>query len=406
MATASTPTSQPPVKKSTWDTIITMTPVVMTVIATVLAGLSSSEMTKAQYHRSVAAQNQSKVGDQWGFFQAKRIRGTQMEISSELLPITARPGPLSPELVRTCATRLTRLLNEAQTRAVALETASDKNVADAAKAFVAEVNKAKLGDFLKSLNTDLEKSKDVFRYLGTTELPKPDPKDPATNDPTLKEAAEDPRIKEAVKAIEERQPEGKIAENVRGIKKETIRLAIEAAERQGTAFDKASKPVEDSLKALNKIVRGPIRLASLYHTFVVAVEPTPGPNATTGGGPMDKALKAATDLDSPVSSAANELNNLIKGAQLDYDARRYRFEARTNQNTANLYELNVHRSSAESDSHLKRSSFFFFGMLAAQCGVAIGSISLAARQKSLLWALAAVAGVGAIAFSAWVYLSF
>ena len=34
-----------------------MTPVVMTVIATVLAGLSSSEMTKAQYHRSVAGQN-------------------------------------------------------------------------------------------------------------------------------------------------------------------------------------------------------------------------------------------------------------------------------------------------------------------------------------------------------------
>src|SRR5436305_12335117 len=105
MATASTPAPEQPVKKSTWETIITMTPVIMTVIATVLAGLSSSEMTKAQYHRSVAGQNQSKVGDQWGFFQAKRIRGSQMEVSSDLLPVAARPGPPSPDLALTTAAR-------------------------------------------------------------------------------------------------------------------------------------------------------------------------------------------------------------------------------------------------------------------------------------------------------------
>lgn len=57
-----------------WGKVLNATPVVMTVIATMLAGLSSSEMTKAQYDRSLAAQQQSKAGDQWGFFQAKRLR--------------------------------------------------------------------------------------------------------------------------------------------------------------------------------------------------------------------------------------------------------------------------------------------------------------------------------------------
>ena len=61
----------PPTK---WGKILTATPVVMTVIATLLAGLASSEMTKAQYVRALAAQLQSKAADQWGFFQAKRLR--------------------------------------------------------------------------------------------------------------------------------------------------------------------------------------------------------------------------------------------------------------------------------------------------------------------------------------------
>ncbi len=54
--------------------MLASTPVVMAMLATLLAGLSSSEMTRAQYDRSMAAQMQSKAGDQWSLFQAKRIR--------------------------------------------------------------------------------------------------------------------------------------------------------------------------------------------------------------------------------------------------------------------------------------------------------------------------------------------
>ena len=59
-----------------WAKTLNATPVVMTVVATLLAGLSSSEMTSAQYDRSLAAQLQSKAGDQWNYFQGKKLRSS------------------------------------------------------------------------------------------------------------------------------------------------------------------------------------------------------------------------------------------------------------------------------------------------------------------------------------------
>jgi hypothetical protein len=43
-------------------------------------------------------------------------------------------------------------------------------------------------------------------------------------------------------------------------------------------------------------------------------------------------------------------------------------------------------------------------MLAAQAGVTIASLSLAVRQRNVLWALAGLAGIAAVTFSGWVYL--
>src|SRR6266436_6760431 len=85
MSSIDTKKAEPEKPKTAWDSILTSTPVILTVIATLLAGLSSSEMTRAQYHRALAAQHQSKAGDQWNFFQAKRIRGTNMETTIDLL---------------------------------------------------------------------------------------------------------------------------------------------------------------------------------------------------------------------------------------------------------------------------------------------------------------------------------
>ena len=83
------------VPQTMWGRILTATPVVMTVIATALAGLASSEMTRAQYARSLGAQQQSKAGDQWGYFQAKRLRSALQQSTLDLLQSTTDVHPFS-----------------------------------------------------------------------------------------------------------------------------------------------------------------------------------------------------------------------------------------------------------------------------------------------------------------------
>src|SRR5947209_12252734 len=84
-------TPTPAREKTLFTIVLTATPVILTVVATFMVGQSSSEMTRAQYYRAVASQNQSKVGDQWAFFQAKRIRGTSYEMTADLLATLKEP---------------------------------------------------------------------------------------------------------------------------------------------------------------------------------------------------------------------------------------------------------------------------------------------------------------------------
>jgi hypothetical protein len=79
-----------------WGKVLGATPIVMTVIATMLAGLASSEMTRAQYDRSLAAQLQSKAGDQWSYYQAKKVRSALAQDTLDLLAATGDLAPLSP----------------------------------------------------------------------------------------------------------------------------------------------------------------------------------------------------------------------------------------------------------------------------------------------------------------------
>lgn len=83
------------VPQTLFGRILAATPVVMTVVATALAGLASSEMTRAQYARSLAAQQQSKAGDQWAFFQAKRLRSSLQKNALDILQGTTEVHPFT-----------------------------------------------------------------------------------------------------------------------------------------------------------------------------------------------------------------------------------------------------------------------------------------------------------------------
>ncbi len=115
--------------------------------------------------------------------------------------------------------------------------------------------------------------------------------------------------------------------------------------------------------------------------------------------PINKAVeKAERELMSP--SVARDLT----AARLRYAAARYDTEARLNQGVANIYELQVRNSNQSAERHHRRSQRFFYGMLAAQCGVIIGTFAIAARKRNFLWSIAAAAGAAAVGFGVYVYL--
>jgi hypothetical protein len=66
--------------------------------------------------------------------------------------------------------------------------------------------------------------------------------------------------------------------------------------------------------------------------------------------------------------------------------------------------VQVRLSGYQSDSHRQRSVRFFYCMLIAQAGVTIASLALAKARNNMLWVVAAIAGISALALSGYVYL--
>lgn len=139
------------VPQTKWGKVLLSTPVIMTVIATLLAGLASSEMTKAQYDRALGAQLQSKAGDQWAYFQAKKLRGAMQQNSLALLTATAEVRAIE---------------NPALTKIPTLAPASmDEKVAAALEAIETQKPETEIAELLKlvtdkSLAAALQSAKD------------------------------------------------------------------------------------------------------------------------------------------------------------------------------------------------------------------------------------------------------
>lgn len=279
------------VPQTTWGKILTATPVIMTVVATALAGLASSEMTRAQYARSLAAQQQAKAGDQWSFFQAKRLRGAMQRTTLDLIQATADVRPLGADVV------------------------------------------AKLDPVTAAA-------------LQKGEVPAPPP---APDMP--------PELKHARELLEAGKPESEITAALANIEDEVIVAATRAARDRADAFDAATKPVSQAMDGLEKSLQG----------------------------------------------GAREATRDFTAAHARYNAARYDAEARLNQSVAHLIELQVRKSNLLADRFHRRSQKFFFGMLGAQAAVIVSTFSLAAQKRSMLWTLAAVVGLAAVAFAVFVY---
>jgi hypothetical protein len=303
------------VPQTPWGKVLAATPVIMTVIATLLAGLASSEMTRAQYDRSLAAQQQNKATDEWGFFQAKRLRGAFQVNTLELLQqITSVPS-LDAKSLRTAA--------------------QDAELAPEVK--------STLSDMLNSASGHL-----ALGALQEGRLPVPPP--------TVLLNAD---LKTVIEAIESARPETEIALLAGNVNPPTIDEALAAVADETSKFDAAVKPMNTLIDRLNDLIA---RAASL--------------------GPQRQAFAAA---------------------RLRFTATRYEAEARLNQTAGYLYELKVRQSNVSADRHHRRSQRFFYGMLGAQAAVIIATFAMASRQRNLLWSLAALAGLVAVALAIYVY---
>src|SRR6185369_16204727 len=156
-----------------WGKILTTTPVIMTIVATLLAGLASSEMTRAQYDRSLAAQQQSKAGDQWSYFQAKRLRGGMQRSTLDILQATSPVRPFN--------------LSQFKQAAADLSVPADRPDGARSKAELQALLNSSLGQ-------------QTLALLESAELPEP-PAGPVM----------DKQVETALKAIETTQPESEVA---------------------------------------------------------------------------------------------------------------------------------------------------------------------------------------------------
>jgi len=316
-----------------WGKMLAATPVVMAVVATLLAGLASSEMTRAQYDRALAAQQQSKAGDQWSFFQAKRLRGAFQRSSLDLLQGIVEVRPLE---------------------AAALKQSAEQLPAQPEQSEAAKVRSEMLAA-LESLA-----GQQALGFLQRGDLP-----------PAGAAAAPDPNVRAALDAVESLKPEPELKPILAQVNNKALEGALRAARDLALTFDTATKPVNSLIDKLENLVN---RQAAC--------------------------LRALSS--SPPSGAS--LTRDFTAARLRYGALRNEVEARLNQAIANLYELQVRQSNISAERHHDRSQRFFFGMLAAQLGVIVSTLAMAARQRNLLWALAATAGLLAIAFAIYVYV--
>ncbi len=315
-----------------WGRTLSATPVVMAVVATMLAGLASSEMTRAQYDRSLGAQQQSKAGDQWSFFQAKRLRGAIQRNTADLLQSMAAVRPFDPDALKQTAEQL-------QTQ-------------------VSQPGNVDLGKRLLGV-LESPGGQQALTFLRTGEAPA------VPTGLTLP-----PPIRAAMEGVETSMPDTEMRGLLAQVSLNSLDASLKAARDQAQAYDAATKPVNQAIDQMDNLLGRETTLRQ-----------EPG-----AGGPGPSLVRDFT------------------AARLRYAALRYEIEARLNQTIANLYELQVRKSNISAEHHHMRSQRFFFGMLAAQAGVIISTLAMAAKNRNLLWSLAAGAGLVAIAFAIYVYL--
>jgi hypothetical protein len=386
---STTPAPAPdPDKRSLFETVVLSTPVMLTVIATFILGRSSSEMTQAQYQRSVAGQNQSKVGDQWAFFQAKRIRGDVHEQAADML-LALKADPFTPHTLVDAAEDMLREMRTVQlpadSEAGKQLRALEKKAETSLEQIKIAVNPPKTGWKGKAITLTPENVKTAFDAL--LAYPSAKPEKPDISGIDKDQLA---KLDAVLDDIRKGKPEKDLAQKTLEIEPATVDAAMERAKANAAAIQQRGKSIDIVLEEFDAMVENQAALAREFRR--VAMQAVTAKKLVVDQAPFDR----MRDLTA-------KLRGDYKAARHNFTAQRYEDDARTNQDAAYLYEVYVLQSSARSDNHLKRSLGFMIAMLVAQVGVTVGSLAMMLKYRFPVWAIAALSGFMAIALGAYVY---
>jgi hypothetical protein len=395
-------------KKTVFEKVLVATPVILTVVATFLVSQSSGEMTRAQYHRASASQNQSKVGDQWAFFQAKRMRGTSYELTAEVLGALKDAQPFQRDTLSQAADGLARQLAAAGKSCAALRASLDKSKDSPAAGPLAE-KISRLADVIGKIEAKAKKaSSDMNTVLSSdslTALIGPQQEARPDKQQGEEQSAATAQLKQILADIQKRRPEKEIAPLVLSLPEETLDEAIAAADRKADTVAKKGKVTEYALEKVDKLVDRQLALAQEFLGPYAGLAPELSSfDETVPTDAMARQIRSLERHAQTIRQMSDKLRLSYKAARHSFTARRYEDDARSNQDAAYLYEVKAYLSSARSDRHLIRSRNFMYAMLVAQAGVTIATLALAVRQKSLMWGVATAAGLIAISIGVYVYL--
>ena len=190
---------------------------------------------------------------------------------------------------------------------------------------------------------------------------------------------------------------------MRSIRDIDLEEAIQKAEATVLAAEEVNKSDSDRLAQLQALNLSSDEIARDCNRVVRRLDA-----ALTNAGTLPQSVQTA--VEAPKKTAASlaatlqELSDSFKIAQHQYSVLRYRNEGDLNQDAAVLYEVQVRKSSVSSEHHRIKSKYFFYGMLVAQAGVTIASLSLAMKHRNVFWSLASLAGLAAVLLGAYVYL--
>jgi hypothetical protein len=198
MSTDSSVAEKPEEPKGLLDKVGAALPIGLTALATAFAGMSTSELQRAMYWKSQAAQDQSRSTNQWSYAGFKRDRALMMQTSAAQLRAAAgyaqptfSSSVLPPIKIKTeepNADQKRKELEEAQAKA--------------------------------------------FEWLQKKSVP-PSPLPEIT----------DEHINALQKAIDAREPEAELLKLASKIKQDSINKAIDDAEKRSEQYDKEWSPV-------------------------------------------------------------------------------------------------------------------------------------------------------------------